>query len=662
MFWAAIATLTFITSDLGACFARRLSSWRERFKNWTAIGSDTKPFNPLRAVRDAICSGELSLAALQTLGPFASNGWRPALRRQIDRRLALAFDLIVRNGMVADGLGSPLVEADVGVIGGKIAQVGRILERGAEEIDAKGLLVTPGFVDIHTHYDGQATWESRLVPSSWHGVTTVVIGNCGVGFAPVRASDHQTLIELMEGVEDIPGAALHEGLSWAWESFGDYLDALEKRAFDVDVCAQLPHGPLRLYVMGERATRLEDATPEDIAVMRRLAREAAEAGALGFSTSRSINHKSIKGDLTPSYRARADELTGIALGLKDAGRGVLQWISDFLEAERATEYALIRQVVQASGRPMSISVGQAHHQPGAWRETLAMITQAQGEGLSLLAQVAPRPIGVNLGLTASGHPFLKCPSFQPLVGKPLAAQVAAMRDPELRRKLIAEASDGRAERTASRLFPMGVRPDYGRNASASLAAVAEREGRSAEEIAYDLLLEDEGRNLLFYAAVNYADHDFRALREMATHPFTVLGLGDGGAHVAIISDASFQTSALELWVKGAPFGESLDLADVVRRQTSATARAVGLGDRGVVAPGMKADLNIIDLDRLAAERPVIANDLPSGAPRLLQHAKGYVATIVCGAITYRDGVATDALPGRLVRGPQAGPVSPPAAI
>jgi N-acyl-D-aspartate/D-glutamate deacylase len=583
------------------------------------------------------------------LGVFDSNV------RQIDRRLTLAFDLIVRNGTVADGLGSPLVEADVGVVEGRIAQVGRIQARGAQEIDAKGLLVTPGFVDIHTHYDGQATWESRLVPSSWHGVTTVVMGNCGVGFAPVRASDHEALIELMEGVEDIPGTALHEGLSWAWESFADYLDTLGKRSYDVDVCAQIPHGPLRLYVMGERAIRLEEATPEDIALMRHLTRDAAEAGALGFSTSRSINHKSIKGDLTPSYRAGADELTGIALGLKDAGRGVLQWISDFPQAERAAEYALIRHVVRASGRPMSISVGQAHHQPEAWRETLAMVSEARAEGLSLLAQVAPRPIGVNLGLTASGHPFLQCPSFQPLVGKPLADQVAAMRDPELRRKLIAEVSDGRAQRTASRLFPVGVQPDYGRNAGGSLATIAEREGRSAEEVAYDLLLEDEGRNLLFYAAVNYADHDFQALREMATHPFTVLGLGDGGAHVAMISDASFQTSALELWVKGAPFGESLDLGDVIRRQTSATARAVGLDDRGVVAPGMKADLNVIDFDRLAAERPIIAYDLPSGAPRLLQHARGYVATVVSGAVTYREGVATDALPGRLVRGPQAAP-------
>jgi N-acyl-D-aspartate/D-glutamate deacylase len=565
----------------------------------------------------------------------------------------MAFDLVIRNGTVADGRGSPLVEADVAVSGGRIAEVGRISERGAEEIDAKGLLVTPGFVDIHTHYDGQATWEDRLIPSSWHGVTTVVMGNCGVGFAPVRASDRETLIELMEGVEDIPGSALHEGLTWAWESFGEYLDALGARSFDADVCAQLPHAALRLYVMGERATRLEDATPEDIARMRVLARQAVEAGALGFSTSRSFNHKSIKGDLTPSYRAREEELVGIALGLADAGRGVVQWISDLPAKERAFEHELILNVARASGRPLSVSVGQSHHQPEAWRETLAMITAGRAEGLPLLAQVAARPIGVNLGLTATSHPFLNCEAFKPLVGKPLAEQVAAMRDPDLRRRLVAEVSDGRAKRTASMMFPMGERPDYGRNPEGSLEAIARRQGRVPEDIAYDLLLEDEGRNLFFYAAVNYYDHDYAVLREMMTHPYTVTGLGDGGAHVGMICDASFQTSALALWTRGAPLGDDLDLADVIRRQTSATAAAVGLHDRGAIAPGLKADINLIDMDRLAAERPFIASDLPSGARRLLQKARGYVATIVSGVTTYREGEATGALPGRLVRGPQA---------
>lgn len=569
--------------------------------------------------------------------------------------MAKEFDLIIRNGNVADGLGSPLVEADVAISGGKIAVVGEVDGAAAEEIDATGLLVTPGFVDIHTHYDGQATWESRLAPSSSHGVTTVVMGNCGVGFAPVRAEDHQKLIELMEGVEDIPGTALHDGLTWDWETFGDYLDLLEQRSFDVDVCTQIPHAPLRLYVMGERAIRLEDATPEDSAKMRGLAREAIEAGALGFSTSRSVRHKSITGNLIPSYRATEDELTEIAMGLKEIGRGVLEWVSDYAPEERDAEYGMILRLVEKSGRPMSVNIGQVYSNPEGWRRTLEMISQGRAAGLPLLGQAAPRPVGIILGLTSSNPPFEHCPSFRKIADEPLAKQVAALRDPALRQAILTEASSAPREYTASRLFPMSDRPDYASEPSNSVAAIAEREGRSADEVIYDLMLEDDGRNLLFHAMANYLDHNYDVLREMVHHPGTVLGLGDGGAHVGTISDASFTTTALTLWGRDWGNKDGSDLVDVIRRQTSATAAAVGLCDRGVIAPGMKADVNIIDLDELAVERPFIAYDLPSGAKRLLQHARGYKATIVSGIVTYRDGIAAGPLPGRLVRGAQAGP-------
>jgi N-acyl-D-aspartate/D-glutamate deacylase len=568
------------------------------------------------------------------------------------------YSLIIRNGLVADGRGSPLVRADIAATGDRIVKVGSI-PAGAtadREIDAAGMLVTPGFVDIHTHYDGQATWENRLVPSSWHGVTTVVMGNCGVGFAPVRPTDHEKLIQLMEGVEDIPGTALHDGLTWEWESFPDYLDLLESRAFDVDIGTQVPHGPLRLYVMGERARRLEDATPEDCAEMRTLVKEAMEAGALGFSTSRSVRHKSITGDMIPSYRATEDELMEIALAMKEAGSGVLEWVSDYSPGERDAEYEMILRLVERSGRPLSVNIGQVYSNPEGWRETLNMVERGRAAGLPLLGQAAPRPVGHLLGLCSSLPPFNHCPSFQAIAGKPLAEQVEALRDPEVRSRILAEAEANKAGYALGRLFPLGDRPDYAKDPQNSIEAIARREGRPANEIIYDLMLEDEGRNLLFHAMANYLQFDYSDLRTMVSHPATVLGLGDGGAHVGTISDASFTTTFLTIWGRDWAEGEQ-DLADAIRRQTSATAEAVGLLDRGVIAEGMKADFNIIDLDALAVERPYIANDLPSGAKRLLQRAKGYVMTILSGVATYQNGEATGELPGRLIRGPQPQPAT-----
>jgi N-acyl-D-aspartate/D-glutamate deacylase len=572
--------------------------------------------------------------------------------------MAHAFDLVIRGGTIADGTGVPLYEADIAINGGVIASVGKVEGSGREEIDAKGLLVTPGFVDIHTHYDGQATWDARLQPSSWHGVTTAVMGNCGVGFAPVRPADHDRLIELMEGVEDIPGAALHEGLSWNWESFPDYLDALAARNFDMDICAQLPHGALRVFVMGERGARLEAATADDIAEMRKLAAEAMRAGAIGFSTSRTLNHKTVKGDPTPSLRATEAELMGIAEGLRDAGSGVMEFISDFDQPDQKTEFAMIRRLVEKSGRPLSLSLAQAHGRPEGWRSLLGLISDAANDGLTMRAQVAPRPIGVLYGLQASANPFAATPSYRAIAAKPLAERLAAMRDPAFRARVLAEAEAGKGTPAArrmmafERMFPLGTPPDYEPPREKSIASMAERQGVDPAALAYDMLLEDEGRAFLFAPFANYAHFNLDACGEMIDNPHTVMGLGDGGAHVGLISDASYSTYLLTHWGRDRAQGR-FDLARLVKRQTRDTAHAVGLNDRGVIAPGLKADINVIDFDKLALEAPVMAFDLPAGGKRLLQRARGYRANIVSGAATYRDGEATGALPGRLVRGPQA---------
>jgi N-acyl-D-aspartate/D-glutamate deacylase len=568
------------------------------------------------------------------------------------------YDLVVRGGTVADGTGSGTREADVAVKDGRIAVVGAVSGKGTEEIDAKGLLVTPGFVDIHTHYDGQATWDSRLQPSSWHGVTTAVMGNCGVGFAPVRPQDRDRLVELMEGVEDIPGVALHEGLSWAWESFGQYLDALEARPRDMDLGAQLPHGALRVFVMGERAARLEEATPQEVAAMRALTAEAMRAGALGFSTSRTLNHRTVKGDPTPSLRASEAELLGIALGMKDAGSGVIEFISDFNTPDPESEFEMIDRLLRACGRPFSVSLAQRHTKPESWRRLLGLVEGLADKGHAAKAQVAPRPIGVLQGLQASRIPFSMCAAYKAIAKQSVAERVAIMRDPSFRARLLEESrqplrSDMAARLTDyDRMFPLGDPPDYEPAQDTSLGARARREGRDPREVIYDYLVENDGRNFIFSPFANFAHYNLDCCREMMQSPHTLIGLGDGGAHVGIISDGSFPTTLLAHWGRDRAHGR-LDVAWLVRRQTRDNACAVGLNDRGVIAPGYKADLNVIDFDRLGVEAPVMKWDLPAGGKRLLQKARGYRATIVSGAVTYRDGEATGALPGKLVRGPQA---------
>ena len=562
------------------------------------------------------------------------------------------YDTIIRGGTVIDGTGAPAQTADVGIKDGLIADVGQLSGRADRQIDADGALVTPGFVDIHTHYDGQATWSNRMSPSSHHGVTTVIMGNCGVGFAPVRPADHDVLIELMEGVEDIPGVALHEGLPWSWESFPDYMDFLSQRQFDMDLGAQIPHAALRVYVMGQRGADREPANAEDIVQMRELTRQAIAAGALGFTSSRTLNHRSSKGAPTPSLKAEIDELMGVAAGLKDAGRGVMEMISDFVDLD--DEFSLLQQMVAHSGRPMSISLAQGLS-PHGWKKVLGKIEDAASQGLVMRGQVAPRPIGILLGLTTTLSPFTTRPSFMQLQGLPLADKVAALRDPQRKAKILSEETAPGFARLfklmdeGRKIWVLGDPPDYEPAPEDSLHARAARAGMSHWEYVYDQMLEGEGKAILYTPFANYAENNLDCCREMILSQNTVMGLGDGGAHVGTICDASFITTLLTHWGRDRSRGEQIDLPTLIRNQTQDTARAVDLFDRGTLQAGMRADVNVIDFEHLNVRVPEIVHDLPAGGARLQQKADGYLATLVAGEVTYRHGEATDALPGRLIR-------------
>ncbi len=562
------------------------------------------------------------------------------------------FDLVIRGGTVHDGTGAEGRLADVAVAGGAVAEVGQVDGRGLREIDASGALVTPGFVDIHTHYDGQATWANRMSPSSHHGVTTVVMGNCGVGFAPVRPADHDRLIELMEGVEDIPGVALHEGLPWSWESFPEYMDYLSQRQFDMDIGAQIPHAALRVYVMGERGANREPATAEDIAEMRKLTGEAIKAGALGFTSSRTLNHRSVHGEPTPSLQAEVDELMGVASALKDAGKGVFEMISDFNDLD--DEFTLLRGMVEHSNRPMSISLAQGLS-PNGWKKILQRIEQANASGFVMRGQVAPRPIGILLGLTTTLSPFTTRPSFMEVAKLPLAERVEALKDPARKARILSEEVGGGFQRLfkmmaeGNKLWMLTDPPNYEPDPADSLGAQAAARGVSVWEYVYDQLIANDGKNIMYTPFANYADNNLECCREMILHSNTVMGLGDGGAHVGTICDASFITTLLTHWGRDRTRGERIDLPTLIRSQTHDTARAVELTDRGTLEPGMRADINVIDFDKLKVRVPEIVHDLPTGGARLQQKADGYLATIVAGEVTYENGEATDALPGRLIR-------------
>ena len=562
------------------------------------------------------------------------------------------YDLVIRSGSVIDGTGQQPFTADVAIKNGKIAATGRVSGHGDREVNADGALVTPGFVDIHTHYDGQATWSNRMSPSSHHGVTSVVMGNCGVGFAPVRPTDHDLLIELMEGVEDIPGVALSEGLSWEWESFPDYLDYLSKRQFDMDICAQLPHAAMRVYVMGQRGADREPATTEDIIEMRRLTEEAIRAGALGFTSSRTLNHRSSKGEPTPTLQAEHDELVGMANALHTMGYGVMEMISDFEDLD--TEFELLKSMVGSAGRPMSISLAQGISDHG-WRKILNKIEHANDAGYKMRGQVAPRPIGILLGLTTTLSPFTTRPSFTEVAHLPLDERVLAMADPGRKARILAEPT-GKGFGTMFRLMDEGRKiwlmtdpPNYEPNPEDSLNAQAIARGLDPWSYIYDVLLENNGRSLLYTPFANYAQNNLDCCRDMILHKDTVMGLGDGGAHVGTICDASFITSLITHWGRDRVRGEKIDLPTLIKCQSRDTARAVDLTDRGTLESGMKADVNIIDFENLSVRLPEIVNDLPAGGARLQQRADGYLMTIVNGEPTYIEGEETDSLPGRLVR-------------
>ena len=568
-------------------------------------------------------------------------------------------DLVIRGGTIFDGTGAPGFIGDVAVKDGLIAAVGEVSGTGTEEIDAHGKIVTPGFVDIHTHYDGQVCWSDRLDPSSIHGVTTALMGNCGVGFAPVHEQDHDRLIRLMEGVEDIPFPVLSEGLPWSWESFGDYLDFLSNRRFDIDIAAQLPHAALRVYVMGERGANREDATPEDIAKMAELAGEAVKAGALGFSTSRTLNHRTSDGQPTPTLTAAEEELEGIALALKEANAGVLQFVSDFNDPKK--EAAMLRHLCELSGRPLSVSVAQSDVSPEGWRLLIGAIEEAREDGLPMRAQVCGRPVGVLLGLTLTMNPFSAHPVYQEIADKPLVERLAILRTPDFRERLLADEPDPNNPfakavlKRFGRMFLLGDPPDYEPTEDRILANMAAANGVSPEELALDLMLENDGRGMLYFPFLNYAYNSLDPSFEMLQSPATIPGLSDGGAHVGMICDGSFPTSMLTHWTRDRSRGEKLPLEFIIRRQTRDTAEAVGLMDRGVLAPGYRADLNIIDYDNLTLHAPEVLYDLPAGGRRLMQFADGYEATIVRGEFIRRDGKLTSARPGRLVRGAQPAP-------
>ena len=563
------------------------------------------------------------------------------------------YDLIIENGLIYDGRGNKPFKADIAIRDKKIVKIGLIKEDSKQRIDADGKIVTPGFVDIHTHYDGQATWDPYLRPSTYHGVTTVVMGNCGVGFSPCKPDQRDWLIGLMEGVEDIPGTALHEGIDWEWESFPEYLDALEKKPFAIDVGTQIPHGAVRAYVMGERGINHEIATPEEIGEMKKIVQEAIKAGAYGFSTSRTEKHNDVNGNLTPSITADKDELVEIAKSLGEINQGVLQGISDFYDFD--SEFDIFKTMSKESGRPISITVEQQDARPEWWLQLLDGIEEAQNEGVNMYGQVPPRATGILMGLTATLNPFRFHPSYMEIADLSLEERVKIMNTSEFREKLMKEQGVSinplvdEIVNSFGKMFKLGEPANYEPDPKDSFESLAETSNMTAAEIAYQAMLEKDGRALIYHPLFNYQPGDLSLVEKMLKHPYTISGLGDAGAHCGAISDASFPTTLVQHWSRDRNRGERLPLETVIKMQTSETANLLGIYDRGVIEEGFKADINIIDYEGLTLHEPEIVNDLPAGGRRLVQKASGYDYTIVSGEVAFIKGEATGALNGRLIR-------------
>jgi len=567
-------------------------------------------------------------------------------------------DIVIRGGSILDGTGSDAFTGDVAIDGATITAVGGKAGPGKREIDANGLLVTPGWVDVHTHYDGQATWDPVLAPSSWHGVTTILFGNCGVGFAPVKKEHREGLIDLMEAIEDIPGTALAEGLKWDWESFPEYLDALDRMPRTIDIGAQIPHHPLRVFVMGERGINREAATQEDIAEMRRLTEESLRAGAFGFTTSRTYSHKTNAGDLVPGHFADEQELYGIGQAMASVGGGAFGMNSDFVDEE--AEFAWMTRLSKETGRPIWFLLTDRTKDPARWKRLMQGVRRARAEGASITAQVAGRPVGVIQGIAGSYNPFSIRPSYIPLEHLSPQERIERMRDPALRQRLLdEEPTDRQLARLSQarqamigrwdKLFVMsGTTPDYEPSPEKSIAAIAAKGNRSPQEVAYDYLTEKLD-NFLFLPVVNYAQGDHEMVREMLTDPGTLLGLSDGGAHCGAIVDASMPSFMLTHWGRDRKRGAGLPLPQLVKMQTSETADFFGFEDRGRLKPGLRADVNVIDFDGLRLHQPEVVHDLPAGGRRFVQRVDGYRATLVAGKPVFENGEETGARPGRLVR-------------
>ncbi|MBO6658714.1 MAG: amidohydrolase family protein [Pseudomonadales bacterium] len=563
------------------------------------------------------------------------------------------YDLIIRNGEVFDGNGGPSIQADVALKNGVISKVAPSIEGDATRtIDARGKIVTPGFVDVHTHYDGQATWDNHLNPSSNLGTTTIVMGNCGVGFAPCKPEDHEVLVQLMEGVEEIPGSAMDEGLPWNWESFPEFLDALEERPRDIDIAALLPHGPLRVYVMGERAVNREAATADDIEQMKVLIKEGIEAGAVGFSTSRTLVHRSSSGSFIPTYQAATEELKSLGESLSGEKGSVFQMISDWEDAD--DEFSIIREIAERSGAKGTFTLLDLAPTPDLWHEQLKRIERAQESGLDIRGQVISRPVGILMGHPASMHSFYARPTYKALADLPWDEKIEKLRDPEVKAQILREESEQPHvfveifEKRFRNMYPLEDPIEYLPNREHSVVAMAEAEGREPSEWLYDYFLGDNGNNLVYIPAANFSEN----IPEMLTHPHTVSALGDGGAHVGSICDTSANVYVLTKWVKDK---KQIELAQAINMLCKQPSELYSLNDRGQIAEGLKADVNVIDFDNLKLRTPHIVHDLPAGGKRFLQNADGIELTIKAGEVIYEKGKATGALPGKLVRGSQQDP-------